>query len=176
MVLGWIHTHPTQSCFMSSRDLHTQVGYQVMMKESVAVVLAPGRGAGEKRLVLPFPYFWVPDFWFPFFIGGVGWLFLALHMPFPHTPLHPRCTPHRTPPPPFFLVLVKENQADEKCIYSWGCFRLTDPPGKQAILECNKPGIFHPHEVDDIYTEAVKPGHVVELEDGPLEVVDMRVK
>ena len=24
MVLGWIHTHPSQSCFMSSRDLHTQ--------------------------------------------------------------------------------------------------------------------------------------------------------
>ena len=44
MVLGWIHTHPTQRCFMSSRDLHTQVGYQVMMRESVAVVVAPGEG------------------------------------------------------------------------------------------------------------------------------------
>lgn len=61
-------------------------------------------------------------------------------------------------------------------IRSWGCFRLTDPPGKQAILSCTKPGIFHPHDVDNIYTEALKPGHVVELEDGPLEVVDMRRK
>ncbi|KAH8668934.1 Mov34/MPN/PAD-1 family protein [Xylariales sp. PMI_506] len=39
--LGWIHTHPTQSCFMSSRDLHTQAGYQIMLPESIAIVCAP---------------------------------------------------------------------------------------------------------------------------------------
>lgn len=43
MVLGWIHTHPTQSCFMSSRDLHTHCGYQIMMPESIAIVCAPSR-------------------------------------------------------------------------------------------------------------------------------------
>ena len=43
MVLGWIHTHPTQTCFMSSRDLHTHCGYQVMMPESIAIVCAPSR-------------------------------------------------------------------------------------------------------------------------------------
>jgi len=43
MVLGWIHTHPSQTCFMSSRDLHTQVGYQVMMAESIAIVCAPSK-------------------------------------------------------------------------------------------------------------------------------------
>jgi STAM-binding protein len=41
MMIGWIHTHPTQSCFMSSRDLHTHAGYQIMMPESVAIVCAP---------------------------------------------------------------------------------------------------------------------------------------
>ncbi|KAI0887038.1 uncharacterized protein GGS22DRAFT_120756 [Annulohypoxylon maeteangense] len=41
LVLGWIHTHPTQTCFMSSRDLHTQSGYQVMLPESIAIVCAP---------------------------------------------------------------------------------------------------------------------------------------
>ncbi|PKS04938.1 hypothetical protein jhhlp_008304 [Lomentospora prolificans] len=41
LFIGWIHTHPTQSCFMSSRDLHTQAGYQVMMPESIAIVCAP---------------------------------------------------------------------------------------------------------------------------------------
>ncbi|GAB0138709.1 hypothetical protein EsDP_00006935 [Epichloe bromicola] len=41
MILGWIHTHPTQTCFMSSRDLHTHAGYQVMMPESIAIVCAP---------------------------------------------------------------------------------------------------------------------------------------
>ncbi|GJC99935.1 MOV34/MPN/PAD-1 family protein [Colletotrichum higginsianum] len=37
LMVGWIHTHPTQTCFMSSRDLHTQAGYQVMMPESIAI-------------------------------------------------------------------------------------------------------------------------------------------
>jgi STAM-binding protein len=41
LVIGWIHTHPTQTCFMSSRDLHTHVGYQVMMPESIAIVCSP---------------------------------------------------------------------------------------------------------------------------------------
>lgn len=44
MVLGWIHTHPTQTCFMSSRDLHTHSGYQAMMSESIAIVCAPSKG------------------------------------------------------------------------------------------------------------------------------------
>lgn len=41
ITLGWIHTHPTQTCFMSSLDLHTQLGYQVMLSESIAIVCAP---------------------------------------------------------------------------------------------------------------------------------------
>lgn len=41
MTLGWIHTHPTQTCFMSSRDLHTHSAYQAMMPESIAIVCAP---------------------------------------------------------------------------------------------------------------------------------------
>lgn len=44
MVLGWIHTHPTQTCFLSSRDVHTHCGYQVMMPESIAIVCAPSKG------------------------------------------------------------------------------------------------------------------------------------
>lgn len=39
--LGWIHTHPTQSCFMSSVDLHTHYSYQIMLPEAVAIVMAP---------------------------------------------------------------------------------------------------------------------------------------
>ena len=41
LTLGWIHTHPTQSCFLSSVDLHTQYGYQMMMSEAIAIVMAP---------------------------------------------------------------------------------------------------------------------------------------
>ncbi|XP_065876167.1 AMSH-like ubiquitin thioesterase 2 isoform X2 [Euphorbia lathyris] len=39
--VGWIHTHPSQSCFMSSVDLHTQYSYQVMVPEAFAIVMAP---------------------------------------------------------------------------------------------------------------------------------------
>jgi STAM-binding protein len=55
MVLGWIHTHPTQTCFMSSRDLHTHCGYQVMLPESIAIVCAPSKSPdwGVFRLTDP---------------------------------------------------------------------------------------------------------------------------
>ncbi|KDP20138.1 hypothetical protein JCGZ_05907 [Jatropha curcas] len=54
--LGWIHTHPTQSCFMSSIDLHTHYSYQIMLPESVAIVMAPrdtSRKHGIFRLTSP---------------------------------------------------------------------------------------------------------------------------
>ena len=35
--LGWIHTHPTQTCFLSSVDVHTQCGYQVMLELGLMV-------------------------------------------------------------------------------------------------------------------------------------------
>ncbi|CAM0138566.1 hypothetical protein VKS41_007186 [Umbelopsis sp. WA50703] len=41
LTLGWIHTHPTQSCFMSSVDLHTHCSYQLMLPEAIAIVCAP---------------------------------------------------------------------------------------------------------------------------------------
>lgn len=102
MVLGWIHTHPSQTCFMSSRDLHTHCGYQVMMPESIAIV----------------------------------------------------CAPSKDP--------------------SWGVFRLTDPPGMKTVLNCHKSGLFHPHDVPNIYTDALKPGHVFELPGLEFHVVDQR--
>jgi STAM-binding protein len=53
MVLGWIHTHPTQTCFMSSRDLHTHCGYQVMMPESIAIVCAPSKNPSYVDELIP---------------------------------------------------------------------------------------------------------------------------
>lgn len=54
--IGWIHTHPSQSCFMSSIDLHTQFSYQVMVPEAVAIVVAPtdkSKAYGIFRLSYP---------------------------------------------------------------------------------------------------------------------------
>ena len=36
--IGWIHTHPTFSAFMSSIDVHKHCARQKLMKESIAVV------------------------------------------------------------------------------------------------------------------------------------------
>ncbi|MCJ1263378.1 hypothetical protein MMC22_003248 [Lobaria immixta] len=101
MVLGWIHTHPTQTCFMSSRDLHTHSGYQAMMPESIAIVCAPSKG-------------------------------------------------------------------------DWGVFRLTDPPGMKSVLSCTQEGLFHPHAERNIYTDALRPGHVFEAKGLEFEIVDLR--
>ena len=43
LTLGWIHTHPTQSCFMSSVDLHSHFSYQMMLPEAIAIVVAPSK-------------------------------------------------------------------------------------------------------------------------------------
>ncbi|KAK2958745.1 putative STAM-binding protein [Blattamonas nauphoetae] len=40
IMIGWIHTHPTQKAFLSSIDLHTHLPYQMMMPESIAIVVA----------------------------------------------------------------------------------------------------------------------------------------
>ncbi|CAI4222133.1 unnamed protein product [Auanema sp. JU1783] len=41
LTLGWIHTHPTQTAFLSSVDLHTHYGYQSSMDSAIAIVVAP---------------------------------------------------------------------------------------------------------------------------------------
>lgn len=36
-----VQTHPTQTAFLSSVDLHTHCSYQLMLPEAVAIVCAP---------------------------------------------------------------------------------------------------------------------------------------
>ncbi|EHK99645.1 putative AMSH-like protease sst2 [Glarea lozoyensis 74030] len=57
---------------------------------------------------------------------------------------------------------------------SWGVFRLTDPPGMQSVLNCRKTGLFHPHDEANVYTDALRPGHVCEAEGMEFSVVDLR--
>ena len=54
---GWIHTHPSQTCFLSSVDLHTQCGYQSVLDEAIAIVLSPSHSPsqGVYRLCHPSP-------------------------------------------------------------------------------------------------------------------------
>jgi hypothetical protein len=56
----------------------------------------------------------------------------------------------------------------------WGVFRLTDPPGMQSVLNCRQTGLFHPHSEPDVYTDALRPGHVFEAKGLEFEVVDQR--
>lgn len=57
MVLGWIHTHPTQTCFMSSVDLHTHCSYQTLLTESIAIVCAPRHQPSYAPFFPPFTYY-----------------------------------------------------------------------------------------------------------------------
>lgn len=41
ITIGWIHTHPTQTAFLSSVDLHTHCPYQILLPEAIAIVCAP---------------------------------------------------------------------------------------------------------------------------------------
>lgn len=41
ITLGWIHTHPTQTAFLSSVDQHTHWPYQKLLPEAIAIVCAP---------------------------------------------------------------------------------------------------------------------------------------
>lgn len=56
----------------------------------------------------------------------------------------------------------------------WGVFRLTDPPGKQAIAQCRQSSLFHPHSEANIYTDALRPGHVFEADGLEFSIVDLR--
>jgi len=41
LTLGWIHTHPTQTAFLSSVDMHQHCSYQRLLPEAVAIVCSP---------------------------------------------------------------------------------------------------------------------------------------
>ena len=41
MTIGWIHSHPTYDLFLSSVDLHNQLGYQLQLEEAIALVYSP---------------------------------------------------------------------------------------------------------------------------------------
>mmetsp|Transcript_106532 Transcript_106532/g.147511 ORF Transcript_106532/g.147511 Transcript_106532/m.147511 type:complete len:106 (+) Transcript_106532:994-1311(+) len=43
MTIGWIHTHPQFDLFLSSVDLHNQLGYQMQLSEAIAIVYSPKR-------------------------------------------------------------------------------------------------------------------------------------
>ena len=57
----------------------------------------------------------------------------------------------------------------------WGVFRLTDPPGVQVVSGCGRKG-FHLHEEKDIYTDALRPGHVQVVGEMGFDWVDLRGK
>ncbi|GAA5988736.1 hypothetical protein JCM10908_006147 [Rhodotorula pacifica] len=103
LTLGWIHTHPTQSIFLSSLDLHTHASYQRLLPESIAVVCAPHEGTD-----------------------------------------------------------------------AYGVFRMTDPPGLEAVLNCHDEGAFHPHPPLPLYTDVDQEGGHCLVRDEPFVCVDLR--
>lgn len=60
--------------------------------------------------------------------------------------------------------------------FSFGIFRLTDPPGLEIITNCQHPSAFHPHPGNaTIYRELKGPDSHAQLDPNlPLEVIDLR--
>lgn len=56
LTFGWIHTHPNHDCFLSSVDMHTHCSYQFLLKEAVAVVVAPNASPNFGIFSLTDPY------------------------------------------------------------------------------------------------------------------------
>ncbi len=46
-------THPSQTAFLSSIDLHTQFGFQIMVPEAVAIVCAPKYNETRSFILTP---------------------------------------------------------------------------------------------------------------------------
>ena len=44
----------------------------------------------------------------------------------------------------------------------------------QVVVTCTEKGLFHPHNHDDVYTDALRPGHVCEVAEMGFDVVDLR--
>jgi len=55
VTLGWVHTHPSQTNFLSSVDLHTQYVHQLMLPEAVAIVIAPTDRTTVATYTIPVP-------------------------------------------------------------------------------------------------------------------------
>lgn len=44
----------------------------------------------------------------------------------------------------------------------------------KSVLNCTRTGLFHPHDEEIIYTDALRPGHVYEARGLEFDVVDLR--
>lgn len=44
----------------------------------------------------------------------------------------------------------------------------------KSVLNCHQTGLFHPHAESNIYTNALRPGHVFEAQGLEFGVVDLR--
>lgn len=105
---------------MSSVDLHTHSGFQLMLPESVAVVCAPKSNPKYVRR-------------------------------------------------PSLLLIALLKSAVYLFGFSFGIFRLTDPPGLPTILQCKEKESFHPHPDLPIYTVRINffiLTHTYRLADG----------
>ncbi|MCS7145940.1 MAG: hypothetical protein RMJ28_02680 [Nitrososphaerota archaeon] len=49
-IVGWYHSHPSLGLFLSPIDIRTQITYQALYPNAVALVIDPSRYTGSKRI------------------------------------------------------------------------------------------------------------------------------
>lgn len=126
--LGWIHTHPTQTCFLSSVDVHTHCGFQV-------------RGEGQRVL-----HKWVVCNCA--LEVGVARVQVTAHtpttLPNPRLPLLPSPASLQTMLDEAVAIVMAPKDPSKRV----GIFRLTTPGGLKLVQRCPQRG-FHAHPPTD---------------------------
>ncbi|KAG5536112.1 hypothetical protein RHGRI_023784 [Rhododendron griersonianum] len=124
--LGWIHTHPTQSCFMSSIDVHTHYSYQVC---DSSFCFSPSSC---------FAFYSPP---LKLFLGCEGTSTICEHhwRKSDDRCIHQSCLAIMLPEAIAIVMAPKDSSRNH------GIFRLTTPGGMSVIRQCPRRG-FHPHD------------------------------
>jgi proteasome lid subunit RPN8/RPN11 len=144
MELGWVHTHPSQGCFMSAVDLHTHLHHQDTLAEAVALVVAPNDPS-----------------------AGPGGRYAAFRLTDATTPPHVL-----TSPQPDFAQRFTDVHAPAAMVAS-GRVADALLTGLDVIKACPSRG-FHLHEESRHITIYEQGGHVRFDDTRRLRTVDMR--
>ncbi|PPD82486.1 hypothetical protein GOBAR_DD20574 [Gossypium barbadense] len=131
--LGWIHTHPTQSCFMSSIDLHTHYSYQTVSGtrncQGMNEICVKCIDWLDQVKMKSFSFYLCFYFVMGKDLSAKSILFVKLEERLDSIML-----------PEAVAIVMAPTDSSRK----HGIFRLTTPGGMSVIRQCQQRG-FHPH-------------------------------
>lgn len=125
-------THPTQTAFLSSVDLHTHCSYQMMMPEAIAIVCSPKFNEWVRKVLVSCHYMFEETF-----LKAVDFIWNSFVLLYVLISILPVYFPMSLHTEVWLCVCIRPRI---------GYFRLTDR-GTEEISTCKQKG-FHPHSKD----------------------------